>query len=53
MNAQALANITRRSMQDMEGWVAPLLHAFERFDINTQDRRAMFLAQIALESAGL
>lgn len=52
MTAQALANITRRPVSEIEQWIAPLQHTFERFGITTQEQRAMFLGQIALESTG-
>lgn len=52
MTAQNLANITRRPLAEMQNWIDPLQNAMERFHIATQDQRAMFLAQIALESGG-
>lgn len=52
MTAQALANITRRPIANMERWIHPLEMTMERYFINTQQRREMFIAQIALESSG-
>ncbi len=52
MTAQALANITKRPASEMEQWIEPLRKTFARFGIDTQEQRAMFLAQIALESTG-
>ncbi len=52
MTAEQLANITRQPVTEMQRWIVPLTVIFERFEINTQQRKEFFIAQIALESTG-
>ena len=55
-------NITKEQLQQffedthesiIDSFVDPLNKTFERFEINTPERVAMFLAQVGVESAGL
>jgi len=52
MTAEQLANITQRQHQDVSAWLQPLRETFDRYAINTRQRREMFVAQVAMESNG-
>lgn len=53
ITAEQLAKIMGSNVAAMAQWVGPLNETFDRYQINTEKRIAMFLAQVGHESAHL
>lgn len=53
LTAQQLADAVGCPLERAQRWIDPLNSAMERYQINTPDRKAQFLAQIGHESGAL